>query len=51
MTVAALGCFYLIQLATAGEFPRGVAWLAFAAPGFLFLFTSYLSRKATYAAV
>ncbi len=37
--------FYGVHLATAGRFPKGWAWLAFAAPGFLFLLSWYLSRK------
>jgi len=50
ITVASLGVFYLIHLATAGTFPEGWAWLTFAAPGFLFLLTWFLSRKASDAA-
>jgi hypothetical protein len=37
ITVASLVAFYAIHLATAGTLPRGWAWLAVAAPGFLFL--------------
>lgn len=37
ITVGSLIVFYGIHFATAGTFPRGWAWLAFAAPGFLFL--------------
>jgi hypothetical protein len=37
MTVGSLLVFYAIHLATAGALPRGWAWIAFAAPGFLFL--------------
>ena len=42
--------FYAIRLVTAGAFPKGWAWLIFAAPGFLFLVASFLSRKANQAA-
>ena len=45
ITVASLVTFYVIHLATAGTFPKGWAWLAFAAPGFLFLLSSRISRK------
>jgi hypothetical protein len=45
VTVASLVVFYLIHLATAGSLPNGWAWLAFAAPGFLFLLTWFLSRR------
>jgi hypothetical protein len=38
--------FYGIHLATKWGFPKGLAWFAFAAPGFFFLLSSYLSRKA-----
>lgn len=37
ITVASLLVFYAFQLVVSGSFPKGWAWLAFAAPGFLFL--------------
>ena len=37
ITVGSLLVFYVIHFATAGTFPRGWAFLVFAAPGFLFL--------------
>jgi hypothetical protein len=37
VTVGSLLAFYVIHFATAGTLPKGWAWLAFAAPGFLFL--------------
>ncbi len=45
ITVASLIFFYLIHLATAGRFPEGWGWLAFSAPGFLFLVTWCWSTK------
>lgn len=45
ITVGSLLVFYLVHRVTAGTFPKGWAWLAFAAPGFLFLLTWYRSRK------
>jgi hypothetical protein len=50
VTVASLGMFYLVHSATVGALPKGWAWLAFAAPGFLFLLAWVLSRKASVAA-
>jgi hypothetical protein len=47
ISVGSLLVFYAIHLATAGGLPAGWAWLAFAAPGFLFLLTWYLSRQTT----
>jgi hypothetical protein len=47
ITVGSLLAFYLFRLTTAGTLPKGWAWLAFAAPGFLFLLSSHLSRKPT----
>jgi len=44
ITVASLAIFYLIHFATAGTFPRGWAFLVFAAPGFLFLLVWQRSR-------
>lgn len=46
ITTGSLLIFYAFHLATAGRFPTGWAWLAFAAPGFLFLISAYLSRSA-----
>lgn len=37
ITVVSLVIFYIIHVATTGAMPAGWAWLAFAAPGFLFL--------------
>lgn len=45
ITVGSLLAFYVLHLTTAGTFPKGWAWLAFAAPGFLFLLSSQLSRR------
>jgi hypothetical protein len=45
ITVGSLLAFYALHLATAGTLPKGWAWLLFAAPGFLFLLSSYVSRK------
>jgi hypothetical protein len=45
ITVGSLLAFYAAQLTIAGTFPKGWAWLAFAAPGFLFLVASHVSRK------
>jgi hypothetical protein len=45
ITVGSLLAFYVVHLTTAGTLPKGWAWLAFAAPGFLFLLSSHLSRK------
>jgi len=50
ITIGSLLVFYVIHLATAGTLPKGWAWLAFAAPGFLFLLCWYRSRKASTAA-
>lgn len=44
ITVGSLLTFYAVHLTTAGTFPKGWAWLAFAAPGFLFLLSSLWSR-------
>jgi len=46
ITVGSLLAFYMVYRATAGAFPKGWAWLAFAAPGFLFLLSSHGSRRA-----
>ncbi len=37
--------FYAVNAATTGSFPKGWAWLVFAAPGLLFLFLSRIARK------
>lgn len=47
VTVGSLLALYVVHLATAGKFPKGWAWLVFAAPGFLFLLASRWSRKPT----
>jgi len=47
ITVVSLLTFYVLHRALAGTYPRGWAWLAFAAPGFLFLLSSQLSRTET----
>jgi hypothetical protein len=46
ITVGCLLSFYAIHFATAGVLPRGWAWLAFAAPGFLFLTLALVDRRA-----
>ncbi len=45
ITVGSLLASYVVRLTFTGTFPKGWAWLAFAAPGFLFLVSSYLSRR------
>jgi hypothetical protein len=45
ITVGSLLAFYGIHRVTAGAFPSGWGWLAFAAPGLLFLVSSWLSRR------
>jgi hypothetical protein len=45
ITVGSLLTFYVVHRTTAGTFPKGWAWLAFAAPGFLFLLSSHWSRR------
>ncbi len=47
ITVGSLAAFYVLHVATSGALPRGFAWLAFAAPGFLFLVAWGLSRRTT----
>jgi hypothetical protein len=37
--------FYIFNFVVAGRFPKGWAWFAFAAPGFLFLMSGYLSPR------
>jgi hypothetical protein len=46
ITIGSLLIFYVVHFMTAGTFPRGWAWLVFAAPGFLFLFCRQRSRSA-----
>jgi hypothetical protein len=46
ITVGSLIVFYLLHLITAGAFPKGIAWLLFAAPGFLFLLSWQRHRPA-----
>lgn len=45
ITVGSLLAFYAVHVATAGTLPKGWAWWAFAAPGFLFLLLSYAARR------
>ena len=45
ITVSSLLIFYVIHFATAGTFPRGWAFLFFAAPGFLFLLSWQGSQR------
>jgi hypothetical protein len=45
ITVASLLAFYAIHFMTSGTFPRGWAWWAFAAPGFLFVLSARLPRR------
>ena len=45
ITVGCLLAFYVIHRLAASTFPKGWAWLLFAAPGFLFLLSSRLSRR------
>ena len=51
ITVGSLVIFYIIHLATTGALPAGWAWLAFAAPGFLFLVCRLWTRDQTPAPV
>jgi len=44
VTVGCLLAFYLEHVLTAGALPKGAAWILFAAPGFLFLLLSRVSR-------
>jgi hypothetical protein len=48
LTVSSLIAFYVFNAATTGELPRGVAWLVFAAPGFIFIVTSLLGEKSAW---
>jgi hypothetical protein len=45
ITVASLAAFYGLHLVTAGRLPTGWAFLAFAAPGFLFLLSWLVWRR------
>ncbi|HMD97290.1 MAG TPA: hypothetical protein VKM93_08200 [Terriglobia bacterium] len=45
ITVGSLLASYVVRRTFTGTFPKGWAWLAFAAPGFLFLVSSHLSRR------
>lgn len=45
ITVACLAGFYGLHLMTAGSFPTGWTFLAFAGPGFLFLLSWMLWRR------
>jgi hypothetical protein len=45
ITVGSLLMFYVVHYATSGTFPKGWAWLAFSAPGVLFLLSWRLSRN------
>jgi hypothetical protein len=45
ITVGSLLAFYLVHRVTAGTLPKGWAWWAFAAPGFVFLLSWYWSRR------
>lgn len=45
VTVVCLLTFYILHLVTAGTLPAGLGWVAFAAPGFLFLLTWGISRN------
>jgi hypothetical protein len=47
ITVASLGAFYLVHRLSSSSFPRGFAFVALAAPGFLFLLCWSLTRSAT----
>jgi len=50
ITIASLGAFYGLHHLTAGTFPAGWAYFAFAAPGFLFLLSWAVWRRSTTAA-
>jgi len=47
ITVGSLLAAYVLHFAATGALLKGWAWLAFAAPGFLFLLSSQLSRGAS----
>jgi len=46
ITVGSLAVFYVIHSVTAGVFPRGWAFLVFAAPGFIFVLARLLQERA-----
>jgi hypothetical protein len=45
ITVASMAAFYLVQRLTSSSFPRGFAFVALAAPGFLFLLCRLCARS------
>jgi hypothetical protein len=45
ITVCGLAAFYLLDYALSGSFPHGPFFLIFAAPGFLFVYLGWRSRK------
>jgi hypothetical protein len=47
VTVASLAAFYLVHRFTSPGFPRGFAFVAMAAPGFLFLLCWWKERRPT----
>ena len=47
ITVASLAAFYLVDRLSSSGFPRGFAFVAFAAPGFLFLLCWLWARSTT----
>ena len=47
ITVASLAAFYLVHRLTSSSFPRGFAFVALAAPGFLFLLCWLWARSTT----
>lgn len=47
VTVASLAAFYLVQRLSSPGFPGGFAFVALAAPGFLFLLSWFLTRART----
>ena len=45
VTLACLGLFYAVHLATSGHMPQGPCFLLFAVPGLFFLLSGCLSRR------
>ncbi len=45
VTVLSMIAFYILNYLTSGRFPSGWAWLAFSAPGFLFVLSWCLSPR------
>jgi len=45
LTICGLATFYILDYAFSGSFPRGPFFLIFAAPGVLFLYLGWMSRK------